>query len=61
MDPISLNTGTDTGIYAMKKAMEVQGQGLEKLLESAKAPSTPSASSSGASVTGLGQTLDIKG
>ncbi len=61
MDPISSNTGSDTGVYAMKKAMEVQGQGLEKLLDSAKAPTIPSASSSGSSMTGLGQMLDIKG
>lgn len=43
-------------LYAMKKSMEVQGQGIMKVLESAS--TTPSVS--GSNLTGLGQNLDIK-
>ncbi|WP_295051440.1 hypothetical protein [Sulfuricurvum sp.] len=57
MDPISSGSGTGVEIYAMKKAMEVQGQGIMKVLESA----IPSSDLSGSGLTGLGQKLDIKG
>lgn len=58
MDPISSsNVSSGLEIYAMKKAMEVQGQGIMKVLESAM-PST--ANASGSELTGLGQNLDIK-
>lgn len=58
MDPINSNTMTEPQIFAMKKAMEVQGQGLMKLLDSAQAP--VDSSNSGSSLTGLGQTLDLR-
>jgi hypothetical protein len=45
----------------MKKAIDIQGQGLMKLLDSAQAPVTQPAASSGSSMTGVGQNLDIKG
>lgn len=56
MDPISSGSGTGLEIYAMKKAIEVQGQGIMKVLESAM----PSSNHSGSELTGLGQNLDIK-
>jgi len=62
MDSINSNLGIGPELYAMKKAMETQGQGLVKLLESAQVSTlTQSAPSSGSSVTGLGQTFDIRG
>lgn len=59
MDSIDSNLGMGPEIYAMKKAMETQGQGLMKLLDSAQAPAVTESSSS--SSEGLGQTLDIRG
>ncbi|MDD2829155.1 MAG: hypothetical protein PHW18_06240 [Sulfuricurvum sp.] len=56
MDPINSAPSLDAQIYAMKKAIDVQGQGVMKVLESA----APSNTSTGSSVTGLGQTLDIR-
>lgn len=49
-------------MYAVKKANETQAVGLDKILESAKAPqeSAPAQSPS-AQVTGIGQGLDIRG
>ncbi|MFA6395809.1 MAG: hypothetical protein WCW84_07570 [Sulfurimonas sp.] len=62
MDPINSNVSAGAGMYAMKKAIDVQGQGLMKLLDSAQAPvAPPSSSTSGSSLTGVGQTLDIRG
>lgn len=58
MDPVGSNSGA--ALYAMKKAMEVEGQGILKVLESAQAPDSSSLGSSGASVTGIGQKLDIR-
>lgn len=60
MDSVNSTSSTGAALYAMKKAMEVQGQGILKVLESAQAPVSLSASSSGSSVTGIGQTLDIR-
>lgn len=60
MDAISGNEGSGAGLYAMKKAMEVQSQGVLKVLESAKADVAPLNQSSGSSLTGMGQTIDIK-
>lgn len=59
MDPISstMDTGT-AGLYAVKKAIELQSDAVLKVLESAQAPEQ--SSSSGASVTGIGQNLDIR-
>jgi hypothetical protein len=57
MDPINSAPSLDAQIYAMKKAIDVQDQGVMKVLESAAAPSN---TSSGSSITGLGQTLDIR-
>lgn len=56
MDSINSNPGTIPELYAMKKAMEIQGQGIMKVLESA----SPAPSVSGSELTGLGQNLDIK-
>lgn len=62
MDSINSKVGMGPEIYAMKKAMETEGQGLMKLLDSAQTSAlTQSAPSSGSSLTGLGQTLDIRG
>lgn len=60
MDPISSNPDSGAALYAMKKAMEVQGQGILKVLESAQISDSSSPSGSGASVTGIGQNLDIR-
>lgn len=62
MDSINSNADMGAQIYAMKKAIEVQGQGIMKVLESAAAPSIGASDSSlGSALTGLGQTLDIRG
>lgn len=61
MDPINSNANMEAQMYAMKKAIEVQGQGIMKVLESAQNPNTSSASSSSAFITGIGQNLDIRG
>lgn len=58
MDPINSNTMTGPEIFAMKKAIEVEGQAVMKVLESAQAPSE--SSNSGSSLTGIGQTLDLR-
>ena len=60
MQGIQSGPSLDAQIYAMKKAMDVQGQGTLKVLESAGLQS-PAKGSSGAAVTGIGQKLDIKG
>lgn len=60
MDSINSNMGMGPEIYAMKKAVETQGQGIMKLLESVATPPVPAQSSSGADVTGIGQNLDIR-
>lgn len=57
MDGISSGPSMEAQIYAMKKAIEVQGQGVMKVLNSA----VPTNVDVGASLTGLGQKLDIKG
>lgn len=59
MDSIDSNLGMGPEIYAMKKAIQIQEQGLMKLLDSAQAPAITESSSS--SSIGLGQTLDIRG
>lgn len=57
MEPINSNVGIGTEIYAIKKAIEVQEEGIMKVLASeSSAPSV-----SGSELTGLGQNLDIKG
>lgn len=60
MDSINSTMGMGPELYAMKKAMDIQSEGVMKLLESAQAPQAASLQSSGASVTGIGQNLDIK-
>lgn len=57
MDSINANTTTTSGIYALKKAIDLEGQGVMKVLESAQV--SPSQQNSGSSVTGIGQTLDL--
>ncbi len=56
MNSINSNSGMGPELYAMKKAMDIQGQGIMKVLESAN----PSSSVSGSALTGLGKNLDIK-
>ncbi len=56
MDSINSNLGMGPELYAMKKAIEIQDQGLMKVLESA----SPTPTVSGSELTGLGQNLDIK-
>lgn len=60
MDPINSNTMTEPQLYAMKKAMDIQSQSMTKLLESAQELSQSSNQTSGSSLTGLGQTLDLR-
>lgn len=60
MDSINSNSGTGLELYAMKKAIEVQGEGIMKILESAMPSSDLSGSISVSALTGLGQNLDIK-
>jgi len=60
MDSINSNMGMGPELYAMKKAVEVQGQGIMKVLESISPASSQSNTASGADLTGLGQKLDIK-
>ncbi len=50
---------TGPQIFALKKAMEIQEQGVMKVLESAQEPAAVS-STSGSSLTGIGQTLDLR-
>lgn len=59
MDFISSNIGMEVSINAIKKAIEIQGQGVMKLLESVSLP-LPSPLNSGANLTGIGQSLDVK-
>lgn len=58
MDSINSNTVSSPEIFALKKAMEVQEQGVMKVLESAQAPAV--SSTSGSLLTGIGQTLDLR-
>lgn len=60
MDSINSNMGMGPELYAMKKAIDVQSQGILKVLESTSSASTQSNTASGADLTGLGQKLDIK-
>ncbi|MDD2382850.1 MAG: hypothetical protein PHN18_01530 [Sulfurospirillaceae bacterium] len=59
MDAISSNVSTDISIYAMKKAIESQGDVILKVLESAQTPQT-TPSQSGLASEGIGQTLDLR-
>jgi hypothetical protein len=56
MDSVNSDSSGVAALYAMKKAMDIQGQGVLKVLESAQTPVV----GSGASVTGIGQRLDIR-
>jgi len=51
---------TEPQMYAMKKAIDIQSQSMMKLLESAQALSDSSNQTSGSSLTGIGQTLDLR-
>ncbi len=59
MDPISSQGGMGPQIYALKKAIDSQEQGVMKLLESITTPQDHP-SSSASELTGIGQNLDIK-
>lgn len=58
MDSINSNTMTGPQIFALKKAIEVEGQEVMKVLESTQVPTV--SSNSGSSLTGIGQTLDLR-
>lgn len=58
MDSINSNTMTSPQIFALKKAIEVEGQEVMKVLESTQVPTV--SSNSGSSLTGIGQTLDLR-
>ncbi len=60
MESVSSSSGMSPGINAMKKAMDVEGQAVLKLLESIQPSPAQSAPASGADLTGLGTQLDIK-
>jgi len=47
-------------LYSLKKATEVQGQAVLKLLEGAESQSAQAQKSNGSELTGIGQNLDIK-
>jgi hypothetical protein len=51
--------GMGPQMYALKKAIDTQDQGIMKLLESTPNPQDSNASLA-AELTGLGQNLDIK-
>ncbi len=57
MDAVNAPTLVGAQISAMKKATDVQEEGIMKVLESAQVPTPPMNSSA---ITGLGQQLDIK-
>ena len=59
MDPINSQGGMGPQMYALKKAIDSQEQGIMKLLDSVAVPQDSNASL-GAELTGLGQNLDIK-
>jgi hypothetical protein len=59
MDSINSSMGMGPQMYALKKAIDTQDQGIMKLLESTPNPQDSNASLA-AELTGLGQNLDIK-
>ncbi|MEA3523643.1 MAG: putative motility protein [Campylobacterota bacterium] len=60
MDSIQAHTSVTAPVSAMKKAIDVQEEGLMKLLESTQVPTPTSQTVNSSTVTGLGQNLDIK-
>ena len=58
MDPINSNTMSASSVSALKKAIDLEGQGVMKVLESAQV--RPNQQNSGSSITGIGQTLDLR-
>ncbi len=61
MQGISSGPSAGPQMYAMKKAIDVQAQQTLKILESSSLQTQASQQNSGASLTGVGQKLDIKG
>lgn len=59
MDPINSQGGMGPQMYALKKAIDSQDQGIMKLLDSVAVPQDSNASLT-AELTGIGQNLDIK-
>ena len=59
MDPINSQGGMEPQMYALKKAIDSQEQGIMKLLDSVAVPEDSNASLA-AELTGLGQNFDIK-
>ncbi|MDD2949268.1 MAG: hypothetical protein PHU29_00630 [Sulfuricurvum sp.] len=59
MDSINSSMGMGPQMYALKKAIDSQDQGIMKLLDSVAVPQDSNASLA-AELTGLGQNLDIK-
>jgi len=58
MDYINSNTMSASSVSALKKAIDLEGQVVMKVLESAQVP--PNQQNSGSSITGIGQTLDLR-
>ncbi len=58
MDGIDSGLSSATQMYALKKAIDLQGQGIMKVLDSAQTPVVQQNSAS--AITGIGQTLDIR-
>lgn len=58
MDAIDSNPSSATQMYALKKAIDLQGQGVMQVLESASTPTVQQ--NSGSSIIGIGQTLDLR-
>lgn len=58
MDYINSNTMSASSVSALKKAIDLEGQVVMKVLESAQVP--PNEQNSGSSITGIGQTLDLR-
>jgi len=59
MDSINTSMGMGPEMYALKKAIDSQGQGIIKLLESTPVPQDSNVSLA-SELTGIGQNLDIK-
>lgn len=59
MDSITSNTKVNTGLYAMKKALDSQEHAMINLIENLTA-ATQATTSPSAEITGIGQNLDVK-
>lgn len=60
MDAINNTIRMDTSLYAMKKAIESQGETVLKVLESSQTSQNTPSQTSGLASEGIGQTLDVR-